>query len=124
MNTMTKANSKAWNTVAKTHYENYHVDKLLAGEPLLHELIQAEVGDVRGKSLIYLLCHIGTDTLSWGLLGAQVTGVDISPESIKYCIGQRHFEHLRLLPRQRRIVSGFSRLSEFNREIVPLSSVV
>jgi SAM-dependent methyltransferase len=39
---------------------------------------------VRGKSLLHLLCHIGTDTLSWGLLGAEVTGVDISPESIRY----------------------------------------
>ena len=84
MNSMTRANGEAWNAVAKTHYENYHVGKLLAGEPLLNELIRAEVGDVHGKSLIHLLCHIGTDTLSWGLLGARVTGVDISPESVKY----------------------------------------
>jgi SAM-dependent methyltransferase len=47
-------------------------------------LIRAEVGDVRGKSLVHLLCHIGTDTLSWSLLGAQVTGIDISSESLKY----------------------------------------
>lgn len=83
-NPMTQANRDAWNALAKTHFENYHVNKLRAGEPLLHELIQTEVGDVRGKSLIHLLCHIGTDTLSWKLLGAEVTGVDISPEAIKY----------------------------------------
>ena len=81
---MTQANREAWNAVAKTHFENYHVEKLLAGEPILSDLIKAEVGDVHGKALIHLLCHIGTDTLSWGLLGAQVTGVDISPEAIKY----------------------------------------
>ena len=40
--------------------------------------------DVQGKSLIHLLCHIGTEALSWALLGAQVTGIDISPESLKY----------------------------------------
>ncbi len=84
MEPKTRANSQAWDAVAKTHYENYHVEKLREGEPLLSELIRSEVGDVRGKSLVHLLCHIGTDTLSWGLLGAEVTGVDISPESIKY----------------------------------------
>ncbi|MBE0411734.1 MAG: class I SAM-dependent methyltransferase [Anaerolineales bacterium] len=39
---------------------------------------------MQGKSLLHLLCHIGTDTLSWALLGAKVTGIDISPESLKY----------------------------------------
>ena len=84
MDARTRANGEAWDAIAKTHYENYDVQKLLTGEPLINELIKAEVGDVTGKALIHLLCHIGTDTLSWGLLGAHVTGVDISAESIKY----------------------------------------
>jgi SAM-dependent methyltransferase len=84
MNEKTQANREAWNALAKPHYENYHIHKLLSGEPLLSELIRTEVGDVTGKSLIHLLCHIGTDTLSWGLLGARVTGVDISPEAVGY----------------------------------------
>ena len=42
------------------------------------------MGDVRGKSLVHLLCHIGTDTLSWALLGAKVTGMDISPKALRY----------------------------------------
>jgi len=81
---MTQANKEGWDGLAETHYRNYHIDKLLSGKPLLNELIRAEVGDVQGKSLCHLLCHIGTDTLSWALLGAEVTGVDISPESLKY----------------------------------------
>jgi SAM-dependent methyltransferase len=84
MDIFTQANRETWNSVAKTHSESYYVGKLLAGELLLNDLIRSEVGCVRGKSLIHLLCHIGTDTLSWGLLGAQVTGVDISPEAIHY----------------------------------------
>lgn len=84
MNQMTQANKMGWDGLADTHYRNYHVDKLIAGTPLLNETIQSEVGDVRGKSLVHLLCHIGTDTLSWALLGARVTGIDISPESLKY----------------------------------------
>jgi SAM-dependent methyltransferase len=81
---MTQANKRGWDGLAETHYKNYHTDRLIAGEPLLDDLIQKEVGDVGGRSLVHLLCHIGTDTLSWALLGAQVTGIDISPQSLKY----------------------------------------
>jgi len=81
---MTQANKKGWDGLAETHYRNYHIEKLIAGTPLLNELIIKEVGDVKGKSLVHLLCHIGTDTLSWALLGAKVTGIDISSESLKY----------------------------------------
>lgn len=84
MNHMTQANQKGWDALAETHYKHYHIDKLIAGTPLLNELIRTEVGEVQGKSLAHLLCHIGTDTLSWALLGARVTGIDISPESLKY----------------------------------------
>lgn len=84
MDNMTDANRQAWDGLAKSHYEHYHIEKLLAGEPLLSELILAEVGEVRERSLLHLLCHIGTDTLSWELLGAEVTGVDISPEALRY----------------------------------------
>jgi len=83
-NEMTQANKQGWDGLAATHYQNYHIDQLIAGQPLLNDLIRKEVGDVQGKSLVHLLCHIGTDTLSWALLGAQVTGIDISSESLKY----------------------------------------
>ena len=38
---------------------------------------------LHGKSLLHLQCHFGMDTLSWGRLGAKVTGVDFSEEAIK-----------------------------------------
>lgn len=41
-----------------------------------------EVGDVAGKDLLHLQCHFGLDTLSWGRLGANVTGVDFSRNAI------------------------------------------
>ena len=84
MSEKTRANQKGWDALAHTHYKTYHIDTLLSGKPLLNDLIRSEVGDVHGKSLIHLLCHIGSDTLSWALLGAQVTGVDISPVSLQY----------------------------------------
>jgi 2-polyprenyl-3-methyl-5-hydroxy-6-metoxy-1,4-benzoquinol methylase len=84
MKKMTQANKIGWDGLAATHYKNYHIDKLIAGTPLLNELIRNEVGYVQSKSLLHLLCHIGTDTMSWALLGARVTGIDLSPESLKY----------------------------------------
>ena len=84
MSKMTGSNKQGWDALAAIHYQNYHIDKLLAGTPLINDLIRAEVGEVQGKSLVHLLCHIGTDTLSWALLGARVTGIDISTESLKY----------------------------------------
>jgi len=84
MHHMTESNKKGWDALADVHFQTYDIDRLLEGEPLLNEVIQAEVGDVSGKSLVHLLCHIGTDTLSWALLGAQVTGIDISPRSLYY----------------------------------------
>lgn len=46
------------------------------------EFDRHEVGDVTGKSLLHLQCHIGHDTLSWARLGAVVTGVDFSEKAI------------------------------------------
>lgn len=46
------------------------------------KLDQAEMGDVRGLSLLHLQCHIGLDTLSWARLGAQVTGLDFSRAAV------------------------------------------
>jgi hypothetical protein len=59
MNNLTRSNKMGWDGLAETHFKNYHVDRLLAGQPLLNELIRNEVGDVKGKSLVHLLCHSG-----------------------------------------------------------------
>ena len=81
---LTQTNAKVWDSVAERHYKSYHIDKLLNKKSLLDDSVKKEVGNVVGKDLIHLFCHIGTDTLSWALEGASVTGVDISGESLKY----------------------------------------
>jgi SAM-dependent methyltransferase len=43
-----------------------------------------ELGDVSGRRILHLMCHIGVDTLSLARLGAQVTGVDFSPCAIEH----------------------------------------
>lgn len=84
MHQKTQSNKQGWDALADIHFKNYDIDRLLSGKPLLNEVIRKEVGNVQGKSLVHLLCHIGTDTLSWALLGAEVTGIDISPKSLYY----------------------------------------
>jgi len=40
------------------------------------------LGDISGKDVVHLQCHIGTDTLSLARLGARVTGLDFSPKAL------------------------------------------
>jgi len=43
----------------------------------------AELGDVAGKRLLHLQCHMGQDTLSWARRGAaSVTGLDLSEHAV------------------------------------------
>ena len=41
------------------------------------------LGDIAGRDVVHLQCHIGTDTLSLARLGARVTGLDFSPSAIE-----------------------------------------
>jgi SAM-dependent methyltransferase len=80
-----EANRMMWNYWARFHERSpfYAVDRFRKGDLSLQPLERELLGDVKGKSLLHLQCHIGLDTLSWGRLGADVTGVDISDESIE-----------------------------------------
>jgi len=77
------ANQTFWDEIAPVHYKSYDIEKLKQGKSLIDEIQKKEMGDVKDKSLLHLQCHIGTDSLSWVLEGAQVIGVDFSGESIK-----------------------------------------
>lgn len=78
-----KGNMELWDELAPVHRKSYNIEKLLRGGHLLDEIQVAEVGDVAGKSMLHLQCHIGADSLSWARLGAAVTGVDFSAKSIE-----------------------------------------
>jgi SAM-dependent methyltransferase len=58
------------------------VEGFKAGHTALRPLQTTELGDVAGKTLLHLHCRCGLETLSWARLGAEVTGVDSSPETI------------------------------------------
>ncbi len=80
-----QVNRQMWDqwTQIHLHSEMYRHADFLRGRNSLHALELSELGDVQGQSLLHLQCHFGHDTLSWARLGARVTGVDFSPESIR-----------------------------------------
>jgi len=78
-----RGNRGFWDEVTPLHLKTYNVDGFLKGEPWLPGQILREMGEVEGRSLLHLQCHFGLDTLAWASLGADVTGVDFSPQSIE-----------------------------------------
>jgi SAM-dependent methyltransferase len=83
-NSYHERNRLAWNELVEVHlrHPEYRVKEFLEGQTTLKALERAELGDVRGRKLLHLMCQFGLDTLSWAREGAIVTGVDISDRSI------------------------------------------
>ena len=80
-------NHATWDEIAHVHAQGsgadfYRIEQWLDGECKLGPWEIEEVGDVSGKSLLHLQCHIGTDTLSWARRGAVVTGLDFSENAL------------------------------------------
>jgi SAM-dependent methyltransferase len=82
-----RANRDNWDDRVPIHWESpvYDVAGFIADPARLSDVVAFDaplVGDVRGRRLLHLQCHMGKDTLSWARLGAAVTGVDFSAAAI------------------------------------------
>ncbi|MBR9726872.1 class I SAM-dependent methyltransferase [Shewanella intestini] len=77
-------NRQSWDSKVATHVAStfYDVAAFKNGKNSLNELELTALLPVTGKRLLHLQCHFGLDTLSWARLGAQVTGIDLSPKAI------------------------------------------
>ncbi|MEU6662023.1 class I SAM-dependent methyltransferase [Streptomyces sp. NPDC046821] len=78
------ANRANWDERVPVHVAGsfYDLPSFVAGKDTLRDFELTEVGDVSGKSLLHLQCHIGLDTLSWSRRGATVTGLDFSAPAV------------------------------------------
>ncbi|CAN5585986.1 class I SAM-dependent methyltransferase [soil metagenome] len=80
-----RQNRRSWNTVVGAH--NSHRGDLAGflrdGGSTLFPEERSLLGDLEDKKLAHLMCNSGGDSLSLALLGALVTGVDISDEAIR-----------------------------------------
>ncbi|MFH9349904.1 class I SAM-dependent methyltransferase [Kitasatospora sp. NPDC017646] len=83
------ANREGFNLRARAHMQSsyYDVERFKQGHNMLRRLEQEELGDVRGKSLLELQCHIGVNSLSLARMGAKVTGTDIADDAIDIARG-------------------------------------
>jgi SAM-dependent methyltransferase len=81
-----RSNRDLWDEWTRMHVGSafYDVESFRNGEHPIRvaDYERDEVGSVDGRTLLHLQCHFGLDTLSWARLGATVTGVDFSRESI------------------------------------------
>jgi ubiquinone/menaquinone biosynthesis C-methylase UbiE len=81
------SNRALWNEWAEINAASdfYDIQSFISGEQgnRLRDYEVEDVGDVEGKDLLHIQCHIGTDTLSWARLGAKVTGSDFSEASLE-----------------------------------------
>ncbi len=79
-------NRRNWDERASIHARdvtgNYLLDRFRAGEDCLHAIEAAELGDISGKRVLHLQCHIGRDTLCLARRGADVTGLDFSAAAL------------------------------------------
>jgi SAM-dependent methyltransferase len=78
-------NRANWDARVPVHVGSafYDVEGFKAGRSPLRRFELDEVGDVSGRRLVHLQCHIGLDTLGWARLGAEVTGLDFSEAAVE-----------------------------------------
>lgn len=81
-------NRANWDERAEAHVASpdYAVDRLVADPTFISDVVRFDrerLGDVSGLRVIHLQCHIGTDTISLARLGANMTGLDLSPHSLR-----------------------------------------
>ncbi|QDY78082.1 class I SAM-dependent methyltransferase [Streptomyces qinzhouensis] len=78
-------NQSNWDERVPIHMTSdfYELDAFRAGKDPLRDFELAEVGEVGGRSLLHLQCHIGLDTLAWARHGAsRVVGLDFSQPAV------------------------------------------
>ena len=81
-----EVNRELWNEKTKHHVSSrfYDIPSFLDGKSSLNQIELDLLGDVKGRSILHLQCHFGQDTLSLARMGADVTGVDLSDEAVRY----------------------------------------
>lgn len=80
-------NRANWDERAPAHAASamYGLDRF-ADPAHLSDVVRFDLpllGDVRGLRGVHLQCHIGTDTVSLARLGARMSGLDLSPASLR-----------------------------------------
>jgi SAM-dependent methyltransferase len=81
-------NRANWDERAPAHAASpsYDVERFITDPSFLSRVVrydQPRLGALRGLKGVHLQCHIGTDTISLTRLGARMSGLDLSPVSLR-----------------------------------------
>jgi SAM-dependent methyltransferase len=82
-------NRANWDERADVHAgsSEYAIDRYLSDPQHLSKVVRFDrqrLGDLDGVAGVHLQCHIGTDTISLARLGARMTGLDFSENSLRH----------------------------------------
>jgi len=80
-------NKANWESRVEHHVgsDEYHLQRFVDDPAFISDVVRFDrprLGDIAGKDVVHLQCHIGTDTISLARLGAQVTGLDFSSKAL------------------------------------------
>jgi len=78
-------NSKNWGERVGLHINSpeYGLEEFKQGKVIHENHVIKEMGDIKGKNVLHLMCHFGLDTLCWARdFGAVMTGVDFAEEAV------------------------------------------
>ena len=80
-------NAANWDDRARLHATStaYPLEEFVTDPDRISHTVaydRPDLGDISGQRGVHLQCHLGTDTISLARLGATMTGVDLSPESV------------------------------------------
>ncbi len=91
-------NQEWWDERGPLHAtsEFYQIESIIDGAISLGKHEIEEMGDVNGLKIVHLQCHLGTEDIGWARLGADVTGLDFSTETIRFAteIAKRSQVHI------------------------------
>ncbi len=88
MESYAEVNRTNWDERAPAHAASpdYGFDRFVEDPRHISDVVRFDLprlGDIGGLRGVHLQCHIGIDTLSLARLGAQMTGLDLSPKSLE-----------------------------------------
>ncbi|MEM0674045.1 methyltransferase domain-containing protein [Dickeya oryzae] len=77
-------NIQFWNELARIHsgQSDYDVNNYDPCRYQLKDIELSELGDLRGKRVLHLQCHIGLDSFALEIMGAEVSAIDYSSDAI------------------------------------------
>ena len=81
-----RADNRAnWDDRVAGHIDGYRMDRYLDNPDHMSDIVMFDrdrLGDLTGKKVLHLQCHIASDTITLARLGAEVTGIDFAPSAI------------------------------------------